>query len=69
MTKLNGSTFKDIIGLDSAIEKLVGEEVNSCKEINAETFKFKTDNFVVEVHVSVDLYEGMTVQSYDIEAA
>lgn len=66
MSKFNGSTFSSIIQLDSAVEKLVGEEVNSMKEVSPTTYKFSTDNFIVEVVTEENLYSGITVLAHDI---
>jgi hypothetical protein len=63
----HGQTFKSITSIDSAVEKLVGEEVIRFKETGLYDLKFETKNFVVEVEYSMDLYKGMTVQTHSIE--
>ena len=66
MTKINGQTFKTIIELDNAVEKLVGEEINSYKETAENVYNFSTDNFKIEICVESNLYNGLTVKCHDI---
>ena len=59
--------YKTIIDLDTFVEKKVGEEVNSMKELPNGYFKFSTDNFIVELSVKEDLYNGYEILAVDVE--
>ena len=63
----HGEVFKSITSIDSAVEKLVGEEVIRFKEIETEELQFETENYLVNVEFSICLYDGMTVETHSIE--